>query len=179
MGQQVNRSQISEVPIGGTLVIAENIEQLEWNGTTKTRWTGGTWTQYGALAQTDRPYYIRIIVPAGKKWTVSLSHLCSTVRSPNGHWSHSGICSILNDYSGPITFLTSSLNANGDNYHPQASQVVQVLTEGTYHFGLWVRTNTTTDSTWYGGGDNASTGSGYGFGRAAVFEARLLDVEDV
>lgn len=170
---------LTAASIGSTLVVAENTEKLTWSGTVKTKWTIGTWSQYGLFAETSNPNIIKITVPAGKQYTIKLTHLCSAVQSPNGNWGHSGIVKLNPSTLAVETFLTSSMNANGDNYHPETSECVQVLTEGDHYFCLWVRTNTTTsNNVWYGGGDSTATSGTYDFGRSAVFSAVLLNVED-
>lgn len=162
---------------GMPLVIAENTEQLSFNGTTKTRWLSGTWTQYGAMATTANPAFIKIVVPAGKTYTIKLNHLCSAVSSPSGNWGQSGIAKLNSDMSAMVTILSSSMNANGDNYHPQTSECVQVLTAGTHNFCVWVRTNvTTSNNIWYGGGDSADMATSYVLGRSCVFTATLVTV---
>lgn len=175
-----NNKILRTISIGSTLAVAENTASLTWNGTTKQMWSLGTWNQYGPMARTTAKHLISITVPVGKRYTVDLSHLCATVQSPNGNWGASGIGKLASGAGALTTILSSSINANGDNYHPQTSGVVQVLDAGTHDFCVWVVTaNTGSSNVWHGTGNSTLMTNDWAMGRSCVFKAVLLNVEDV
>lgn len=164
----------SEYHRGDTLAVTVNQTSLEWNGTTKTRWSNGTWTQYGPMARTTHPDMLKITAPAGENWVVKVHHITGTVRISSA-WGHSGIFSSTVDASMQ-SFLTTCLVANGDLYlHQETEAIVTVPAGSTMYFGVWVRTNTTTNNYWYGGGPTTATGGDFNFGNSCVLDATLID----
>lgn len=164
----------SEWSIGETLVITKNTTQLQWSGTTKTLWSNGSWTQFGPMAKTTKPFEIAITTPPDEIWAVKLHHITGTVHPDSSSWSHSGIYQ-SNTQETMQNFLTTCLVANGDLYiHQETETVVEIPANTTAYFGVWVRTNSTANCLWYGGGTTTSTGSGFNFGNSCVLEAILI-----
>ena len=164
----------SEYHRGDTLAVTVNQTPLEWNGTTKTRWGVGNWTQYGPMARTTHPDILAITAPAGENWVVKVHHITGTVRISSA-WGHSGIYSSTVDNTAQ-TYLTTCLVANGDLYlHQETEAIVTIPAGSTMYFGVWVRTSSTTNNYWYGGGPTTATGGDFNFGNSCVLDATLID----
>lgn len=165
---------------GDILAITKNTATLTWHGTTKTRWSGGTWIQYGPMAATANLDQLAITTPANEEWDVRLHHVTGSVKI-NSKYGFSGIYrqAVSGNLSSP-TFMTESLTANGDLYIHQESETVVTIPAGTtWYFGVYVVTSSSTDNTWYGGGDATATGTGFDFGNSCVLEATLIDKRKV
>lgn len=159
---------------GDTLVATVNQTTLEWNGTSKTRWSNGTWIQYGPMARTTNPDMLKITAPAGENWVVKVHHITGTVKI-NSAWGHSGIFSSTVDASMQ-SFLTTCLVANGDLYlHQETETIVTIPAGSTMYFGVWVRTSSSTKNVWHGGGPTTATGGDFNFGNSCVLDATLID----
>lgn len=165
---------------GDFLAITKNTTTLTWHGTSKTRWSLGTWTQYGPMAATTNLDQLVITTPADESWDVRLHHVTGSVQT-NSKYGFSGIYrqASSGNLSSP-TFMTESLTANGDLYIHQESETVVTIPAGTtWYFGVYVVTSSSTDNIWYGGGDTTSTGIGFSFGNSCVLEATLIDKRKV
>lgn len=174
--------ELPDIPVGSTLVVTRNQTQLVWSGTTKTIWSNGTWVQKGILKKTSYPHIIAISAPVNEKWVVKLHHITGSVHNYNSSsWSVSGIVEVGNSSGGGNkTFLTASLVANGDLYlHQETETFVEIPAGTTRYFTIWVVTNTTNNTTWYGGGDSTNTGTTWSFGNSCMFDASLIEREAV
>lgn len=163
-----------EYRIGDILAVAVNSAELNWSGTTKTQWGTGTWTQYGPMAMTERPYRLVITTPVDEEWDVKVHHITGTVKISSA-WGHSGLFQASGN-TGMELFLTTCLVANGDLYlHQESEAVVTIPKNSSLQFGVWVRTNSSTANVWYGGGPTTETGGGLSFGNSCVIDAVLVN----
>ncbi len=172
-GNTIQFAPKPEYERGDILAMAVNTAQLEWNGTTKAMWSAGSWKQYGPMARTTTPHLLVITVPAGEEWDVKVHHITGTVKI-NSAWGHSGIFRSSTS-SSMESYLTTCLVANGDLYlHQETETVVTIPANTTVYFGVWVRTNSTTNNVWYGGGPTTATGGDFNFGNSCVLDATLI-----
>lgn len=169
---------LDDIKNGDIIVAAQNTAQLQWGGTTKTIWGDGSWTQYGPMARTTSKHALCIQVPNNERWTIKIHHITGTCKIPNGSWSHSGIAEIDWSLSGTKRYLTSCLVANGDLFIHQESEVIRVLEPGDIkYYVVWVRTNSTGQGIWYGGGPTTATDGGFSFGISCLLEATMVNRE--
>lgn len=172
-GNTIQFAPKPEYERGDVLVVAVNTASLEWAGTTKTKWTGGSWTQYGPMAVSSGAHTLVITTPENETWDVKLHHITGTVKISSA-WGHSGIWQ-SSTFGGMDRYLTTCLVANGDLYlHQETETVVTIPPNTTLYFGVWVRTNTTTKNFWYGGGYTTATGGDFNFGNSCVLDATLI-----
>lgn len=172
-GNSIQFAPKPEYDRGDVLVVAVNTTTLEWNGTTKARWTAGTWEQYGPMAMATNAHTLQITTPVNEEWDVKVHHITGTVKISSA-WGHSGIyqSSVLGSME---SYLTTCLVANGDLYlHQETETVVTIPANTTVYFGVWVRTNSTTNNLWYGGGPTTATGGDFNFGNSCVLDATLI-----
>lgn len=160
---------------GDILVVAENTAALSWSGTTKTMWSAGTWTQYGPLKNQSHAHTLEITAPSDADWVIKLHHITGTVQISSA-WGHSGLYKSTT-LGSMQSYLTSCLVANGDLYlHQETEAIVTIPAGTTMYFGVWVRTSSSTQNQWKGGGDTTATAGDFNFGRSCVIDATLVDI---
>lgn len=172
-GNTIQFAPKPEYERGDVLVVAVNTAPLDWHGTTKTKWMDGSWTQYGPMAVSSGAHTLVITTPEDETWDVKLHHITGTVQIRSA-WGHSGIWQ-SSTFSGMDRYLTTCLVANGDLFlHQETETVVTIPPNTTLYFGVWVRTNSTTNNLWYGGGPTTATGGDFNFGNSCVLDATLI-----
>ena len=172
-GNTIQFAHKPEYERGDVLVVAVNTAPLDWHGTTKTKWVDGSWTQYGPMAVSSGAHTLVITTPEDETWDVKLHHITGTVKISSA-WGHSGIWQ-SSTFSGMDRYLTTCLVANGDLFlHQETETVVTIPPNTTLYFGVWVRTNSTTNNLWYGGGPTTATGGDFNFGNSCVLDATLI-----
>lgn len=169
---------LNDIKNGDIICATQNTQELAWSGTAKTIWSGGSWTQYGPMAKTTNKHALFIQVPNNERWTIKIHHITGTCKIPGGSWSHSGIAEFDWNLSGTPRYLTSCLVANGDLYLHQESEVIRVLEPGDIkYYTAWVRTSSTNQGIWYGGGPTTSNGGNFSFGISCLLEATMVNRE--
>lgn len=172
-GNTIQFAPKPEYERGDVLVVAVNTASLDWHGTTKTKWTDGSWTQYGPMAVSSGAHTLVITTPEDETWDVKLHHITGTVKISSA-WGHSGIWQ-SSTFGGMDRYLTTCLVANGDLFlHQETETVVTIPPNTTLYFGVWVRTSSTTNNLWYGGGYTTATDGGFAFGNSCVLDATLI-----
>lgn len=163
---------------GQILASAINTTTLTWNGTSPSRWSGGSWVQYGIMATdlSDKSV-LKIVVPDNEAWVIRLEHTTGVVHPASDAYCWSGIYR-SNGATTMSSLLTSGLTGtSGAHYEGQRSETCVELSSGVYYFGVYVRTANTSNATWYGGGPKSpsATGDTWNMGNSCVLTASLLE----
>ena len=183
-----NGTDISFKPIsyriGEILVVSQNVAELSWAGTAYTIWSGGTWTQYGKMKTTSRPYILQIKNPTTSTWRVKVSISCPTVNVPSNCFIESGLCIIT--LPGTIKTIISqtilSCNFGATNIWASygSEKIITIPSNGSINIGAFVRTSSANNATWVGGdaitatGDNLNLNFG---GASCVLTATLVGID--
>lgn len=162
--------------VSSVLCVAINTAKLSGVWYYKTRWSGGSWTQYGSLAKTSGDKsIIQITAPQNEEWTVMLDHITGPAHPKANSWSYSGIAE-LNSSNTMTSFLTSSVTGtNANDFSTQSTSTVVTIQPGsTRYFTVYVGTGSNSGTyDWSGGGQSTNT-TNWELGNSCVFKATLL-----
>lgn len=162
--------------ISSVLCVAINTTTLSGVWNRKTRWSDGSWTQYGSLAKTSGDKsIIQITAPQNEEWTVMLDHITGPAHPKGGSWSHSGIAE-LNSSSTFTSYLTSSVTGtNSNDFCTQSTSTVVTIQPGsTRYFCVYVSCGSNSGTyAWQGNGQSTST-TAWEIGNSCVLKATLL-----
>lgn len=181
-----NGTDISFKPIsyriGEILVVSQNVAELKWSGANCTIWSGGTWTQYGKMKTTSRPYILQIKNPTTSTWRVKVSMSCPTVDVPNNCYIESGLCTITlpDTLTARITQTIVSNNGGSANIWTSygSEKIITIPSNESTNIGAFVRTSSTNQATWKGGDTINGTESNIYFGGpSCVLTATLVGID--
>lgn len=170
---------------GQLLVMARNVDTLNadvWNN--YTIWTGGTWTQYGQMAESTYKHCLRIKNNTSKTMVVELLCTCPTVNVPGGRVHCTGIVDVNSPSDSGTTWVNllgqTVLSANSGQTNIWAPSVTRKIVEiqpgTTRMFSPVVQANGS-GGYWLGGDWAHPSGLSTSFGGdSCTFSAKLIDM---